>query len=491
MNQEKTTGWGAYQNKKKEIEKLKKQIVVQDLNNYGDVISIDKNNNFKHESKPINPFRFPNKIKNEEIIELVIKDDYKTEISEEVSKEILKEEDVSEEENNVDEVLKEEVLEEQVLEEEVISKEINNYKLKISKNAIMINNLIKENQNNKKELEDKINELTKEYETKLTSNNNKINKLQKYNNTIEDLIKIKINLLEIEKDIISNNDNSKIETSIINDDIKSDDKDDNDDEDDETFTNNCEIEQVPDERSIINIMKNAYNKQQETNTSNFIPDEIKSYNGSVLIIDDVKYTIIKQQRWKSYLTYKTINNKSNYNQTSKKCCYCGRKLRWSVINSKWVDIHCEFCDKIVIDFRSIMTYNNKIFIPDKIIWSKQLNFDTRLKNDTNHFLNTQHAFYATSFDFNITEQLSIRIEKKNEEIYLNDTREYIYWLYVKDNYIYVRGDYFKNISNNKYISPFKETPTIKYKDVSLEVEKEVTSNYTLYRAKINGIYLII
>ena len=79
MNQEKPSGWGAYQNKKKEIEKLKKQIVVQEINSYGDIISLDEKNNFKPVFTNINPFRFPNKIKNEEIIELVIKENEKTE----------------------------------------------------------------------------------------------------------------------------------------------------------------------------------------------------------------------------------------------------------------------------------------------------------------------------------------------------------------------------------------------------------------------------
>ena len=41
-------GWGAYQNKKKEIEKLKKQIVIQNENDYGDRITIDKKHNFKN-----------------------------------------------------------------------------------------------------------------------------------------------------------------------------------------------------------------------------------------------------------------------------------------------------------------------------------------------------------------------------------------------------------------------------------------------------------
>ena len=130
-------------------------------------------------------------------------------------------------------------------------------------------------------------------------------------------------------------------------------------------------------------------------------------------------------------------------------------------------------------------------MPDKIKWSKQLSFDTRLNIDANHFTNTNHSYFTTGFDFNIEEELSIRIEKKKEEIYINDRVEYIYWLYVKGNYIYARGDYFKNISNDKYISPFKEIPTIKYKDIQLDVKKDFTQSFQGYKTKINGLYLIL
>ena len=35
-----TNGWGAFQNKKKEIETLKKQLIVNDLNSYGEILAI-------------------------------------------------------------------------------------------------------------------------------------------------------------------------------------------------------------------------------------------------------------------------------------------------------------------------------------------------------------------------------------------------------------------------------------------------------------------
>ena len=64
---ENCNGWGAFQNKKKEIEILKKQLIVQDINKFGNVIILNKNNEFEKNNIKVNPFRFPNKIANEEL----------------------------------------------------------------------------------------------------------------------------------------------------------------------------------------------------------------------------------------------------------------------------------------------------------------------------------------------------------------------------------------------------------------------------------------
>jgi len=284
MNHDKTTGWGAYTNKKKEIEKLKKQIIVQDINNYGEVISLDQKNNFKGISTDINPFRFPNKIKTEDIIELVINDNNKII---ENFKEDLKE-DLKEEEEAYD-----------ILEKTDISKEINSYKQKILKNTTIIENLINENKYNKQELDDKINELKKEYDNKLYSNNNKICKLQKYINTIEDMIKIKINLFEIETEFILDNDKDDIENTYKIENNENIDKIENEDKDeDEIVSNYCQIVRVPDNCSIINIMKNACSKQQETKINNFslfsIAWDIIESSGYLYISNDLGVSWSKQ-----------------------------------------------------------------------------------------------------------------------------------------------------------------------------------------------------
>jgi hypothetical protein len=51
-------GWGAYQNKKKENENLKKNLIVQDINKFGERIVLNDNKEFMNVSSVVNPFRF-------------------------------------------------------------------------------------------------------------------------------------------------------------------------------------------------------------------------------------------------------------------------------------------------------------------------------------------------------------------------------------------------------------------------------------------------
>jgi hypothetical protein len=270
------------------------------------------------------------------------------------------------------------------------------------------------------------------------------------------------------------------------------------------------IKPVPNEFSIINIMTTAYNKQQEAMSHNIVHETsafFNDYSKTIITVDNIKYLLIKPSpanaySLRSYLTYKLsndvmtydtflINNINNYNQTTKKCYYCQKKLKWSVSNKKWVNVHCKICDKIVINFTTKMVYNDTIFTADKINWPKKLNFNTKLHTDPDYFVNRDHSFYTTGFDFRISDYLAVRVEKKKEEIYLNDNLEFIYWLYVGDNsFIYIRGDYFNHVFNDKYTSPFKEIPTIKYNNQILPVNMENTYGNVFYKCTINGIFLI-
>ena len=128
-------GWGAYHNKKKEIETLKKQLIVQDINKFGDVILLNKNNDFENTNIKVNPFRFPNKIKNEEL-----------------------------QKDNKDNTI--------ILDNDEIStykKKLTEYNTYISENDIVIENI-------QKCYEEQTNKLKMEYENKLLEQKNKYNK---------------------------------------------------------------------------------------------------------------------------------------------------------------------------------------------------------------------------------------------------------------------------------------------------------------------------
>jgi hypothetical protein len=161
-------GWGAYQNKKKEIETLKKQLIVQDINKFGDVITLNKNNDFENAKIKVNPFRFPNKITNEEL----------------------------QKDNNV------------ILNDD----ELSSYKTKLIEYSKYISENNKIIKNIQDDFEEQTNKLKIEYENKLLEQKNKYNKwclivsgltelINDFNNNMEppktNIISIQIN--EIEK----------------------------------------------------------------------------------------------------------------------------------------------------------------------------------------------------------------------------------------------------------------------------------------------------
>lgn len=171
-NNENNNGWGAFQNKKKEIESLKKQLVVQDMNKFGDVITLNKNNEFENTKTKVNPFRFPNKIKNEELQ----KDNY-----------ILTD-------NN-----------------EIIAyqKKLIQYNTYISENDLIIKNI-------QQEYEEQTNKLKLDYENKLLEQKNKYNKwclivsgLTELINDFNDNNKINIIIEECNKNEINEVDSVK------------------------------------------------------------------------------------------------------------------------------------------------------------------------------------------------------------------------------------------------------------------------------------------
>ena len=187
---ESSPGWGAYQNKKKEIETLKKQLIVQDTNKFGDVITLNKNNIFKNVKTNVNPFRFPNKIKTEELQQnddiLTVNNDLKDE------KSPL---------NNNDELSS-------------YKKKLLEYNKYIFDNELTIENI-------QKEYNEKINQLKIEYENKILEQKNKYDKWKLIVSGLTELINDfnnnnSNNTTDYSKIEIKNQNNTEEEIKVIN-----------------------------------------------------------------------------------------------------------------------------------------------------------------------------------------------------------------------------------------------------------------------------------
>jgi hypothetical protein len=158
-------GWGAFQNLRTENQNLKKEIIAQNENNYGERIIIDKYNNFKNINSRVNPFRYPDSIKNDILEKEYNMDVFKKEEKKEVKKEVLlnKEEEKEENEYEICEKL-------------------------IKKKQEQINELNKQKLNYKTELDIKIKLLENEYNLNILNHNNKIVKIQQHINNLQKII---------------------------------------------------------------------------------------------------------------------------------------------------------------------------------------------------------------------------------------------------------------------------------------------------------------
>jgi len=230
------SGWGAFQNLKTENQKLKKEIIIQNENNYGERISIDKYNNFRNISSRVNPFRFPDSIKNE-----VLEKEYFKKEEEEKEKKIEKE--VTEEEN-----------------------EYKFYKKLIIKKQKQVDEIINQNLNYKKEFENKIKIIEEEYKLNILNNNTKISKIQTHIDNLQKIIET----------------NDDLTNDIINDDLT------NDIINDLTNNNNKSVIVIPEKTiEVLNTPENIVLESDETNSKKINknrPETIKGcFNTDTLI----------------------------------------------------------------------------------------------------------------------------------------------------------------------------------------------------------------
>jgi hypothetical protein len=230
------SGWGAFQNLKTENQKLKKEIIIQNENNYGERISIDKYNNFRNISSRVNPFRFPDSIKNE-----VLEKEYFKKEEEEKEKKIEKE--VTEEEN-----------------------EYKFYKKLIIKKQKQVDEIINQNLNYKKDFENKIKIIEEEYKLNILNNNTKISKIQTHIDNLQKIIET----------------NDDLTNDIINDDLT------NDIINDLTNNNNKSVIVIPEKTiEVLNTPENIVLESDETNSKKINknrPETIKGcFNTDTLI----------------------------------------------------------------------------------------------------------------------------------------------------------------------------------------------------------------
>lgn len=471
MNKPVTNGchWGALQNQKTENDKLKRQLIVQDVNKFGEVMTIDKKYNFKPVYSSVNSFRFNNLIKNEEICEIYKKPDDKILIPIPIEDNVKL--TITEAQPNVELNTGDKILD---------FDETDIYNKKLFNNTLIINGLIEENHKNKIELEDKIKLLTDTYNNQVVLNNHKIVKLQKYNDALGNMIELKLNLLEIENDITLQ-DNNVILQSTVEEEITNTNTNTNLEEEDESDSDNKStsvVETVPDEFSIINIMKKTYEKQkleqQEQQEQQKKPETIiKNYDNTIITVDDVKYLFISEQlHWHKdtkylYRAYKLDNGRNNKirsnSNNKRKCCHsnCDRNLGWNRINGER-QYSCYNCDKLIINHNSIIKYNNKIYLPKDI-----------------PCLNDKSLHDTGRYHWEIEENLQVYVQKKTEDIIINNEKLLeICWFYNGEKYMYKE-------SYDKQAIKYKTVPVIIYNDTTLVCETDVKN----YKVKINGIYM--
>lgn len=228
-----------------------------------------------------------------------------------------------------------------------------------------------------------------------------------------------------------------------------------------------------------NINNNYNNKSINNNIFNEII-EINNINKYVLVVDNINYKLIKtinnfNSSKNKYITYKQIYNNTNYRETwpkkySKICFLCGQKLITNNDNKENKPLYfCEFCDKIELNYNSVIYLNNKKIDLHSIIWNeKYMLSDEIITINSNIFLLDSNNY--------------ICIEKKIEKIKIDNIEYSIIWYYKDNNY------YYSFIKGYKYFEIYNNS-TILYNNTILPI---YISKYdsTYYKLKINNINLI-
>lgn len=191
---------------------------------------------------------------------------------------------------------------------------------------------------------------------------------------------------------------------------------------------------------IINTNKIIKNIESIENT------EINSKKEFNLIIDNIQYILKKDisnlnSLKNKYITYKQINNNTNYKKQwpkkyTKICFICYQKL----IHNNKEQYYCEFCDKIELN------YNSSIYLNDT-----QIDLKTIIWNEKNILIDEISTINSNIFFLDSNNYICI--EKKVEILLIDNIQYSIIWYYNNNNthYAFIKGFKYFEIYNNSII----------------------------------------
>lgn len=152
-----------------------------------------------------------------------------------------------------------------------------------------------------------------------------------------------------------------------------------------------------------------------------------------LIIDDITYILKKEffncyNNKNRYITYKEIDNNNNYRSIWPKkylkiCYLCGEKLITNIDNLESTLYYCKHCDKIELNYNSIIYLNNKKIDIKSIIWNEKILLTDEINtiNSTIYFLDINNYIF---------------IEKKIINLIIDNITHSIIWYYKNEELFY-------------------------------------------------------
>jgi len=253
------------------------------------------------------------------------------------------------------------------------------------------------------------------------------------------------------------------------------------------------LDEIENEKNMNNCQNNCRNlvKQGDILTFFNIKDKPNYVSNKEIIVDGIKYLLVKNNSRLKYnsfnhnhnndnYTYKiTSDNNHNYIKDTPKnkkriCCHCGDKLNFSIITpkeekSQMREYYCYTCDTVKLDFDSIIKHNGNIFFAKDINWSHSFHTNDEICNFSKR-------------DFELTNSITISLDKKCEILNIDNQNYYIYWYYDNNN---ICKYAFSSLYNRLLLC---KNSIIIHKNITIPIEHN-DNNKSLYKLTINGVEL--